>query len=76
MSINMSYIKFENTLAALQECAEDWYEASNESEVKAKKKLVALMAELLKDEGFEVEDPRCPCTQVEKSVCDGTFCKG
>lgn len=52
--MNMSYCKFENTLAALQECAEDWDNPSDEREVKAKKKLIALMAKLLKDEGFEI----------------------
>jgi hypothetical protein len=55
MSINMSYVKFENTLAALNECAEDWDNPSNERESKAKKRLIQLMADLLTDDGHNVE---------------------
>jgi hypothetical protein len=55
MSINMSYIKFENTLAALQECAGDWDNPSSKSEEKAKKRLIQLMADLLSDDGHNVE---------------------
>ena len=57
MAINMSYCKFENTLAALNECAYDWDECSNEREVKAKQRLIELMVDLLNEEGYEIEEP-------------------
>jgi hypothetical protein len=55
MSINMSYVKFENTLTALNECAKDWDNPSNEHEAKAKKRLIQLMVDLLSDDGHNVE---------------------
>lgn len=56
MAINMSYCKFENTLAALNECAYEWEEVSNEREIKAKQRLIQLMVDLLVEEGYEVEE--------------------
>lgn len=56
MAINMSYCKFENTLAALQQCAEEWSEAESNSESESKKRLIQLMVELLESEGYKIED--------------------
>ena len=56
---SMSYCKYENTLAALRQCAEDWENDRlpllNEYEAKAKKELILVMKHLLVLEGFTVE---------------------
>ena len=56
--MNMDYCKFENTLSALIQCADNWQEESNSSrEILSKKSLIELMAELLNEEGYEINDP-------------------
>ena len=56
--MNMDYCKLENTLSALKQCADDWQEESNSPcEIKSKKFLIELMAELLNEEGYEINDP-------------------
>ena len=55
MTINMSYCKFENTLAAMQECAEDWEECDGDLEIQSKDKLIQVMVDLLNKEGFYLE---------------------
>lgn len=56
MSINMSYCKFENTLAALRECMEDIEnerEDLSDSEAEAKEKLMVLCAKIGYDINYE-----------------------
>lgn len=56
MAINMSYVRYENTLAALQEVnqTKTSERSLSESESQAKQKLIALMVQMLEDEGYEV----------------------
>ena len=56
---NMSYCKYENTLTALRQCAEDWASdyipSLNKHEASAKEELVKLMRHILTLEGLVVE---------------------
>ncbi len=53
---NMDYCKFENTLNALRQCADGWdEEVKGDREIKARKRLIELMVDLLAEEGYEVE---------------------
>lgn len=52
--MNMDYCKFENTLAALRQCADGWDEEVKGSEAKAKQKMIELMIDLLNEEGYEI----------------------
>ena len=53
---NMSYCRMENTLEDLEDCFENWElnEEASEYEKKAKKKIIALSKEILKNEGFKI----------------------
>ena len=57
--MNMDYCKYENTLAALRQCAEDWtnddIHSLNEHEAESKEELIRLMKKLLTWEGFTIE---------------------
>ena len=59
MAMNMSYCRFENTLAALRECDEAMAESANpldelsESERKAAKRLLKLCREMADNYGDE-----------------------
>lgn len=56
MAINMSYCKFENTLEALKQCADEWNEqVESKAEIKSKKELIQLMVEILQSEGYEIK---------------------
>ena len=56
--MNMDYCKYENTLRALQQCARDWKtKLSSDTEIKAKRALIDLMAQLLENDGYEIEEP-------------------
>lgn len=56
---SMSYCKYENTLAALRQCAEDWtnesIQALDQYEASAKTELILLMTVLLEMEGFVIK---------------------
>lgn len=51
MVINMSYCRFENTLAALRDCYDSMDEDVSESEATARQKLIELCAEIAAEYG-------------------------
>jgi hypothetical protein len=49
---NMSYCRFENTLADLRDCYENWdSKLENESEVKARARMLKLCKDIVDDYG-------------------------
>ena len=51
---NMSYCRFENTLADLRDCYENWdSELKSEAEKKAKERLLKLCKDIVDDYGDE-----------------------
>ena len=61
---NMHYCRYENTLAALRQCAEGWENddiySLNEYEASAKENLIQTMKALLEMEGFVFEGTTDP----------------
>lgn len=55
---NMSYCRFENTLADLNDCANNMHEVDDlsEYEVKARKKLLLLCKAIAEDYELEIEE--------------------
>jgi hypothetical protein len=53
---NMSYCRFENTLADLKDCAENLEEELSEREHKARKKLIETCKDIV-DECYDEDEP-------------------
>ena len=51
----MSYCRFENTVRDLQDCYENWNDATSESEIKARAKILKIARDLVDDFGFETK---------------------
>ena len=54
--MNMDYCKFRNTAMAISQCLGDWYSDENESEKRAKQKIIEMAKEILEAEGFEIKE--------------------
>ena len=54
---NMSYCRFENTLADLQDCADNLRNKLSSSEAKARQRLVLLCGTILEELGASVDIP-------------------
>lgn len=50
---NMGYCRFENTVASLLDCIDNWYRVNSESEREAREELVELCKEIVEDYGEE-----------------------
>ncbi|MFA5217274.1 hypothetical protein [Sulfuricurvum sp.] len=53
---NMSYCRMENTYADLRDCYENWDEASSESELKYRAKILEIAQDIVGDFGDAAEE--------------------
>ena len=53
---NMSYCRMENTCADLRDCYENWDEASSESELKYRAKILKIAQDIVGDFGDAAEE--------------------
>lgn len=53
---NMSYCRFENTVADVLDCIDNWDNVESDSEIDARFELLALARQIVEDFGEEEED--------------------
>jgi uncharacterized protein YerC len=51
---NMDYCKFENTLAELRQCYDNFYDVQSVSEIKSRSELIELCKLIVVDCGYQV----------------------
>ena len=52
---NMSYIRFENTYADLEDCYHHWNKAESESEIQYRKDMLELCIRIVKEQAYDYE---------------------
>ena len=53
---NMSYCRFENTVADVLDCIDNWNRVESDSEKECRKELVNLAKQIVEDYGDDVEE--------------------